>query len=120
MIDTNTYPALGFNFKVTSADAALGGMVGYTFGVNSPGNDKLDSFQSVSGLGAKMDVDPLSNGGLNNINYKVTRKKKKHCTGAITTMAIIRGTTRYSTGSVRSIVMASICSVTFMVPSWAA
>tara|TARA_X000001036_G_scaffold352282_1_gene333408 strand:- start:9745 stop:10179 length:435 start_codon:yes stop_codon:yes gene_type:complete len=49
-------------------------MVGYTFGVNSPGNDKLDSFQSVSGLGAKMDVDPLSNGGLNNINYKVPRK----------------------------------------------
>ena len=74
MIDTNTYPALGFNFKVTSADAAMGGMVGFTFGVNSPGNDKLDSFQSVSGLGAKMDVDPLSNGGLNNINYKVPRK----------------------------------------------
>ena len=35
-------------------------------------------------------------------------------------MAIIRGTTRYSTGSVRSIVIASICSVTFIVPSWAA
>ena len=34
--------------------------------------------------------------------------------------AIIRGTTRYSTGSVRSIVIASICSVTFIVPSWAA
>ena len=36
------------------------------------------------------------------------------------TMASTRGTTRYSTGSVRSMVMASICSVTFMVPSWAA
>ena len=36
------------------------------------------------------------------------------------TMASTLGTTRYSTGSVRSIVIASICSVTFMVPSWAA
>ena len=49
-----------------------------------------------------------------------TKKKKKHCSGAITTKAISRGTTRYSTGSVRSIVMASICSVTFIVPSCAA
>ncbi len=53
-------------------------------------------------------------------DHTATKKKKKHCTGAITTIAIIRGTTRYSTGSVRSMVIASICSVTFIVPSWAA
>ena len=35
-------------------------------------------------------------------DHTATKKKKKHCTGAITTMAIIRGTTRYSTGSVRT------------------
>ena len=49
-----------------------------------------------------------------------TQKNSRHCTGAITTIASTRGTTRYSTGSVRSIVIASICSVTFMVPIWAA
>jgi hypothetical protein len=39
---------------------------------------------------------------------------------SITTMANTLGTTRNCTGSVRSMVMASICSVTFMVPSSAA
>ena len=53
-------------------------------------------------------------------DQSATQKNSRHCTGDITTIASTRGTTRYSTGSVRSIVIASICSVTFIVPSWAA
>tara|TARA_B100000902_G_C27273671_1_gene897689 strand:+ start:685 stop:1230 length:546 start_codon:yes stop_codon:yes gene_type:complete len=83
----NSYPALSFNFKVTSSDAAMGlGVVGSaiaksagsTFGFDTSflkdGIEQLDSFQGVSGLGATMNTDEIKSGGFNNISYKLPQK----------------------------------------------
>ena len=75
---SNKYPALGFNFKVTSADSpsALGPVVDLVSKAVGLGGsvDGIDSFQSVSGLGAKMQTDQLTSGGYNNLSYKVPSK----------------------------------------------
>ena len=46
-----------------------------------------------------------------------TDKNKRHCIGDIITIESNLGTTKYWTGSVFNMVIASICSVTFIVPS---
>ena len=46
-----------------------------------------------------------------------TDKNKRHCIGDIITIDSNLGTTKYWTGSVLNMVIASICSVTFIVPS---
>ena len=75
----NKYPALGFNFRVTSADSPSSSIMGsvadyvsdalgFADGIN------IDSFQSVSGLGAKMETFDVPHGGYNNLNYKAPKK----------------------------------------------
>lgn len=83
----DSYPALSFNFKVTSSDAALGlGTIGSAivkaagseFGFDTSflkdGLEQSDSFQGVSGLGATMSTNNVKSGGFNNISYKLPTK----------------------------------------------
>ena len=58
-VDKNTYPVAGFNFRVTSSDANFGlGTVTELTGFESNKSDA--SFQTVTGIGAKMGTTTYS------------------------------------------------------------
>jgi phage tail-like protein len=64
-VDENTYPAVGFNFRVTSSDANFGlgtltALTGFEL------NQTDASFQSVTGISAKLETNPYKALGSNN------------------------------------------------------
>ena len=70
-IDKNIYPAVGFNFRVTSSDAGfrlLGALKSIT-GFDSSQTDA--SFQEISGIKAKLETETYSPKGSNNQQIKL-------------------------------------------------
>ena len=64
-VDKNTYPAVGFNFRVTSSDANFGlGTISELTGFELNQTDA--SFQSVTGISASLGTSPYKALGSNN------------------------------------------------------
>ena len=64
-VDKNTYPAVGFNFRVTSSDANFGfGTITELTGFELNQTDA--SFQSVTGISASIGTSPYNALGSNN------------------------------------------------------
>jgi phage tail-like protein len=69
-INKKDYPALGFNFKVTSTfswSSGVGIAKNLVFGPDEA------FFQSVSGIGANAGEEPIANSGINNRQYKLPK-----------------------------------------------
>ena len=65
-VDKNIYPAVGFNFRVTSSDAGFG-LLGALKSITGFDSSQTDaSFQEISGIKAKLETETYSPKGSNN------------------------------------------------------
>lgn len=72
--DKNDYPALGFNFKVTSTHSLSGSpqKIAENLAKNLLAGGPTESyFQSISGISASVQKNPTVDGGINNRQYNL-------------------------------------------------